>query len=355
MFAQFEGTRAIPARHQFDLAALDTYLRQQVPDYPAGSLSARQFKGGQSNPTYLLSIASQQYVLRTKPAPAARLLPSAHAIEREFRIMDRLGQGGFPCPRQHLLCLDESVIGRAFYLMEYVQGRILWDPGLPDMTPAERGAIYDEMNRVLAQLHSLDAGALGLADYGKAGNYFVRQIERWSQQYQASATESISAMEQLMAWLPQHIPAGAESAIVHGDFRLDNLVFHPSEPRILAVLDWELSTLGHPLADFAYHCLSWHLPPAQFRGIAGLDLAALGIPDQASYIARYGARTGRTLQPQQLDYTLAFNLFRLASILQGILKRHTDGTAASAEALAAGRMARPIAELGWRYACGAGN
>jgi len=352
MFEQFEGTRAIPARQQFDLAALDAYLRQHVAGYPAGSLSAMQFKGGQSNPSYLLSIAGQRFVLRTKPAPASKLLPSAHAIEREFRIMDTLGRAGFPCPRQLLLCLDESIIGRAFYLMEYVDGRILWDPSLPGMSPAERSAIYDEMNRVIACLHGLDYQALGLADFGKPGNYFARQIERWSRQYLASQTESIAAMADLMAWLPAHIPPGEACAIVHGDYRLDNLLFHPSEPRILAVLDWELATLGHPLADFAYHCLSWHLAPGQFRGLAGLDLAALGIPDQQHCIARYAERTGRTLQAQDMNFYLAFNLFRLASILQGIMKRHSEGTAASAEALAAGRMARPIAELGWRYACG---
>ncbi|MYN47474.1 phosphotransferase [Pseudoduganella sp. FT93W] len=352
MFAQFEGTRAIPARHQFELTALDAYLRQHLPGYPAGTLSALQFKGGLSNPTYQLGIAGQHYVLRTRPAPAAQLLPSAHAIEREFRIMDTLGKAGFPCPRQLLLCPDESVIGRAFFVMEYVHGRILWDPGLPGMTPPQRAAIYDEMNRVIALLHSLDYKALGLADYGRPGNYFTRQIERWSQQYLASQTSPIAAMQQLMDWLPHHIPPGEECAIVHGDYRLDNLVFHPGEPRIVAVLDWELSTLGHPLADFAYHCLSWRLAPGQFRGLAGLDLAALGIPALQHGIARYAQRTGRTLQAHDLDFYLAFNLFRLASILQGIMKRHADGTAASAQALAAGSMAGPIAELGWSYACG---
>lgn len=352
MFEEFIGTKAVSARHQFDLAALDAYLRQHVPGYPQGVLSAVQFKGGQSNPTFKLSIGDQHYVLRTKPAPAAKLLPSAHAIEREYRIMDALSRHGFPAPRQLCLCSDETVIGRAFYVMEYVEGRVLWDQSLPGMTPAERSAIYAEMNRVIAQLHTIDYQALGLADYGKPGNYFARQIERWSKQYLAAQTEPIAAMDQLMAWLPQHIPPGDATAIVHGDFRLDNLLWHPSEPRVLAVLDWELSTLGHPFADFSYHCMSWHIAPGQFRGIAGLDLAALGIPSQQDYIAQYSAGTGQQIALSDFNFYLAFNMFRLASIMQGIMKRYVDGTAASAQALESGQMARPMAELGWAYACG---
>ena len=352
MFEEFIGTKAVSARHQFDVAALDAYLRQHVAGYPAGTLTVEQFKGGQSNPTFKLSIGGQHYVLRTKPAPVAKLLPSAHAIEREYRVMDALSQHGFPAARQYCLCSDEAVIGRAFYVMEFVEGRVLWDQALPGMTPAERGAIYDEMNRVMAQLHTVDYAAIGLADYGKPGNYFARQIERWSKQYLASQTETIAAMDQLIAWLPQHIPAGDDTAIVHGDFRLDNLLFHPTEPRILAVLDWELSTLGHPFADFSYHCMSWHIEPGQFRGIAGLDLKALGIPSQQQYIARYAERTGKTIRLEDFNFYLAFNMFRLASIMQGIMKRYVDGTAASAQALESGQMARPMAELGWAYACG---
>lgn len=352
MFEEFIGTKAVSARHQFDVAALDAYLRQHVAGYPAGTLTVEQFKGGQSNPTFKLSIAGQHYVLRTKPAPAAKLLPSAHAIEREYRVMDALQRAGFPAARQYVLCTDESVIGRAFYLMEFVAGRVLWDQALPGMTPAERAAIYDEMNRVMAQLHTVDYAAIGLADYGKPGNYFARQIERWSKQYVASQTETIDAMDQLIAWLPHHIPPGEDTAIVHGDFRLDNLLFHPTEPRILAVLDWELSTLGHPFADFSYHCMSWHIEPGQFRGIAGLDLAALGIPSQQEYIARYAERTGKTIRLEDFNFYLAFNMFRLASIMQGIMKRYVDGTAASAQALESGKMARPMAELAWDYACG---
>jgi aminoglycoside phosphotransferase (APT) family kinase protein len=242
MFEEFIGTKAVSARHQFDVAALDAYLRQHVEGYPQGELTVEQFKGGQSNPTFKLSIGGKHYVLRTKPAPAAKLLPSAHAIEREYRVMDALQKHGFPAARQYALCTDETVIGRAFYVMEFVEGRVLWDQALPGMTPAGRAAIYDEMNRVMAQLHTVDYAAIGLADYGKPGNYFARQIERWTKQYLASQTETIAAMDQLIAWLPANIPPGEDTAIVHGDFRLDNLLFHPTEPRILAVLDWELST-----------------------------------------------------------------------------------------------------------------
>ena len=234
--------------------------------------------------------------------------------------------------------------------MQFVEGRVLWDQSLPGMLPAERAAIYDELNRVIAQLHSIDYAAIGLAEYGKPGNYFARQIERWTRQYQASSTETIDAMDQLIAWLPDNIPPGEATSIVHGDFRLDNMIFHPTEPRILAVLDWELSTLGHPLADFSYHCMSWHIAPGQFRGIAGLDLEELGIPSQEQYIARYCARTGATIRPEDFNFYLAYNMFRLAGIMQGIMKRYVDGTASSAQALQNGKAARPMAELGWKYA-----
>ena len=253
-------------------------------------LSVEQFAGGQSNPTFKLITPARSYVMRSKPGPAAKLLQSAHAIEREYRVMDALAGTDVPVAKMFALCEDESVIGRAFYVMEFIEGRVLWDQSLPGMTPAERGAIYDEMNRVIAALHSVDVGALGLADYGKPGNYFERQIGRWSKQYVASETEPIESMNKLIEWLPKHIPRGSPEAserasIVHGDYRLDNLIFHPTEPRVLAVLDWELSTLGDPLADFAYHCMAWHVDPSQFRGIAGLDWAALGIPDEAAYVA----------------------------------------------------------------------
>ncbi|MES2150464.1 MAG: phosphotransferase [Pseudomonadota bacterium] len=350
MFEEMMGTKPVSERQKFDVAALDAYLAVHVPGYPGGPLAVQQFKGGQSNPTFKISAGDQHYVLRTKPGPAARLLPSAHAIEREFRVMDALQKAGFPAARQYALCTDEAVIGRAFYVMEFVDGRVLWDQSLPGMTPAERGAIYDELNRVIAQLHNIDYAAIGLADFGKPGNYFARQIERWTRQYLASATETIETMDQLIAWLPHNIPPGDDTAIVHGDFRLDNMIFHPTEPRILAVLDWELSTLGHPAADFSYHCMSWHIEPGQFRGIAGLDLAALGIPGQDEYIARYCARTGKTIRAENFNFYMAYNMFRLASIMQGIMKRYVDGTASSAQALENGKAARPMSALGWQFA-----
>lgn len=334
-----------------DVDALASYLRTHIDGF-SGSLEIERFQGGQSNPTYKLSAGGRHYVLRTKPAPAAKLLPSAHAIDREFRVMDALADAGFPVARQYALCIDESVIGRAFYLMEYIEGRVLWDQSLPGMTPAERGAIYDELNRVIAQLHRIDYQAIGLADYGKPGNYFARQIDRWTKQYKAAETEHIPAMEALIEWLPQNIPAGELTTLVHGDFRLDNVIFHPTEPRILAVLDWELSTLGHPLADFSYHCMSWHIAPGTFRGIAGLDLASLGIPDEDAYIAKYSERTGIAVDKQDFRFYLAYNMFRMAGILQGIMKRYRDGTAASEAALRNGQAARPMAEMGWAHASG---
>lgn len=350
MFDEMMGTKPVSERQRFDVEALGTYLRAHIPGFPEGPVSVEQFKGGQSNPTFKLSAGGQSFVLRTKPGPAAKLLPSAHAIDREYRVMDALQKAGFPAPRQLLLCTDESVIGRAFFVMEFIEGRVLWDQSLPGMTPAERAAIYDELNRVIAQLHTIDYAAVGLADYGKPGNYFGRQIERWTRQYQASATETIEAMDKLIEWLPQHIPAGEATSIVHGDFRMDNMIFHPTEPRILAVLDWELSTLGHPLADFSYHCMSWHIKPGQFRGIAGLNLEELGIPSQEQYIATYCARTGATIRPEDFNFYLAYNMFRLAGIMQGIMKRYVDGTASSAQALQNGKAARPMAEMGWQYA-----
>ncbi len=344
--------------HGFDAGALSGYLAARLPGF-AGPLEIERFEGGQSNPTFKLVTPGRSYVMRSKPGPAARLLPSAHAVEREFRVMHALAATPVPVPRMHLLCEDESVIGRAFYVMEYVQGRVLWEPGLPGLTPAQRGAIYDEMNRVIAALHRVDPGAVGLADYGRAGNYFERQIARWSRQYQASITQPIAAMDRLIEWLPAHIPASArderEVAVVHGDFRLDNLIFHPSQPRVLAVLDWELSTLGHPLADFSYHCMAWHIPQATFRGLGGLDIAALGIPDESAYVERYCERTGRSLGSgagwrADWNFYLAYNLFRIAAILQGIARRALEGTASSLHAHDAGSRAAPLAELGWQFA-----
>ncbi len=345
------GTMPVPERLRVDIDALGRWLLGNVDGF-IGPLSVDVFRGGQSNPTYLLTTPSARYVMRTKPAPAARLLPSAHAIEREFRVLEALGRTDLPVPRVYALCENESVIGRAFYVMEHVAGRVLWDQSLPGASPAERGAIYDEMNRVIAALHSVDYEAIGLAGFGRPGNYFARQIARWSSQYQASETEPIDAMNRLIEWLPEHVPPGDETTIVHGDFRLDNLVFDDDAPRIRAILDWELSTLGHPLADFSYHCMAWHIEPGQFRGIAGLDHEALGIPSERDYLERYCRRTGREADRVRAhwDFYLAYNLFRLAAILQGILKRSLEGTASNAKALDAGRRARPLAELGWRLA-----
>ncbi|GAA3991776.1 phosphotransferase [Comamonas faecalis] len=355
-YQQFIGTRAVAPQHAFDTAALERWLAHHVPGF-AGPVQVEMFKGGQSNPTYKLSTPTGSYVLRSKPGPVAKLLPSAHAIEREYKVMSALAATDVPVPRMLALCEDESVIGRAFYLMEFMAGRVLWDQALPGMAPAERGAVYDEMNRVIAALHSVDFAARGLADYGRPGNYFERQIGRWSKQYQASITQPIAEMDELMAWLPAHMPASAKDesrvSIVHGDYRLDNLVFHPSEPRVIAVLDWELSTLGHPLADFAYHCMAWHIPHELSRGIGGLDLPGLGIPSERDYIHRYCERTGIADSDQlhaDWNFYLAYNMFRIAAILQGIAKRVEDGTAASAQAKAAGATARPMAELAWSFA-----
>jgi len=351
----FTGTRELA--QALDTAALEAWLGTHVPGFQ-GPLTIEQFKGGQSNPTYKLITPARSYVMRSKPGPVAKLLPSAHAIEREFAVMKALAGSAVPVPRMLALCEDEAVIGRAFYVMEFIEGRVLWDQSLPGLANAERGAIYDEMNRVIAALHKVDFKAAGLADYGKPGNYFERQIGRWSKQYLASVTQPIEAMDRLIEWLPGHIPASArderEVSIVHGDFRLDNLVFHPSEPRVLAVLDWELSTLGHPLADFSYHCMSWHIETSgAARGLGGQDLAALGIPDELSYVRRYCERTGRAdvdAVMKDWNFYLAYNLFRIAAILQGIAKRVEAGTASSARAREAGAGARPMAELGWRFA-----
>ena len=351
MYEEFMGTKPVAERQKVDLGALSDYMHKHVDGF-SGDLQIQQFKGGQSNPTFMLTAGAQRYVLRTKPAPAAKLLPSAHAIEREFRVMDALSKAGFPAARQYALCEDEEVIGRAFYIMEFMDGRVLWDQSMPDMSNAERAAHYDEMNRVIAQLHTIDYKAIGLETYGKPGNYFGRQIDRWTRQYKASETEHIPAMEHLIEWLPQHIPAGEQTTIVHGDYRLDNMIFHPTEPRILAVLDWELSTLGHPLADFSYHCMSWHIVPGLFRGIAGLDLKSLGIPSEEDYLAKYSERTGIAIHKEDFRFYLAYNMFRMAGILQGIMKRYQDGTAASEQALKNGQAARPMAEMGWEFASG---
>lgn len=351
----YTGTKPVGTQHGFDIAALGRYLVQHLEAF-AGPLTVEQFKGGQSNPTYKLVTPRRSYVMRSKPGPVARLLPSAHAVEREFAVMRALSGSDVPVARMHLLCEDESVIGRAFYIMEFVPGRVLWNQALPDMSTADRAAVYDEMNRVMAALHRVDFAARGLQGFGKPGNYFERQIGRWTKQYHASVTEPIDAMDRLIEWLPAHVPHSARDAsqtsIVHGDYRLDNLIFHPTEPRILAVLDWELSTLGHPLADFSYHCMSWHIAQGgPFRGLGDIDHAALGIPTEAEHVAMYCERMGRPpIDPRHWSFYLAYNLFRAAGITQGIMKRVHEGTAASLHAVEAGKKARPMAELGWEFA-----
>ena len=345
--ADFAGTMPVSERQRFDEACLDRWLRAHLEGF--GDLDRiEQFRGGQSNPTFLLTTADGvQYVLRKKPAGA--LLPSAHAVDREFRVICALHGSDVPVARPLCLCTDESVIGTMFYVMEYAAGRNFWDATLPGMTAPERAALYDEMNRVMAVLHTLDYAAAGLADYGKPGNYFARQIGRWSGQYRASETERIEAMEKLIAWLPANIPPGEETTLVHGDYRMDNMIFHPSEPRVLAVVDWELSTLGHPLADFSYHVMLWRVGAGEVRGLAGIDLHALGIPTESEYVATYCARTGRAgIEPRAWEFCMAYNLFRIASIRQGIMRRVLDGTAASRHAREAGGRARATAELAWR-------
>lgn len=341
MFEQFIGTKPVEERHRIDAAALEKVLDLKI-------VQIEQFKGGQSNPTYRLCASDgRRFVLRRKPP--GKLLPSAHAVEREYRVIKALHAVGFPVAKPVVLCEDESVIGTAFYVMDCVEGRVLWDQSLPGLSKAERAAIWDELNSVISRLHRVDYRAAGLEDFGKPGDYVARQVSRWSKQYQASETQKIEAMDNLIGWLPKNIPPAGATSVVHGDFRLDNAIFHPTEPRVLAVLDWELSTIGDSLADFSYHCMSWHIPPGQFRGIAGLDLAALGIPSEQAYVQKYCERTGRSaINPSTWDYYMAYNLFRMAAILQGIAKRVLDGTAASTHAAEAGSRAPLLAELGWR-------
>ncbi len=349
--AAFAGTMAVPQRHQVDIGSLAAWLQNRLPDFK-GPLTVEIFKGGQSNPTYKLITASRTWVMRAKPGPVARLLPSAHAIEREYRVLSALAHTDVPVAQVHCLCEDESVIGRAFYVMDFVEGRVLWDPALPGLPAHARTAIFDEMNRVISTLHRLDPQSTGLGDFGRPGNYFGRQIARWTRQYRASETRKIAEMDQLIEWLPAHIPADETASVVHGDFRLDNMIFDPASARVRAVLDWELSTLGHPLADFSYHCMTWRIPPGMFRGLAGMDLATLGIPSESAYVARYRERTGidADLLERHWDFCLAYNMFRLAAILQGIVKRVEDGTASNTQAPASAARIGPLAQLGWSIA-----
>ena len=323
------GTDPVREGYGFDEAALAAWMKDRVADF-AGPMEVRQFKGGQSNPTYQLVTPSRKYVLRRKPPGA--LLPGAHAVDREARVLSALGATGFPVAKVHGLCTDESVIGTWFYVMDMVEGRIFWDATFPSVSQDERPRYFAAMNSTLARLHSLDPEAIGLGDYGKPGDYFARQIGRWSKQYLADDLAGRNDdMDALVAWLPTVTPPPEESTVVHGDFRCDNMIFHPTEPRILAVLDWELSTLGHPLADFANHAMMYRMPPHIAAGLAGADLAALNIPSEADYVAAYCASTGRAAIPGY-EFAIAFNLFRFAAIFHGIKGRVLRGTAASAHA-----------------------
>ncbi|KWT68512.1 MULTISPECIES: phosphotransferase [unclassified Variovorax] len=351
MSEAFSGTTEVHERHRFDEASLQRWFASHVDDRAGAGFRVLQFKGGQSNPTFLVETGGSRYVVRRKPAGA--LLPSAHAVDREFRVMKALAGTDVPVPRVHALCEDDAVIGTSFYVMDYMDGRILWDPRLPGASADERSRICDEMNRVMAALHEVDVHTVGLGDYGRAGNYIERQIARWSRQYRASETERIDAVERLIEWLPQHVPQETATRIVHGDFRLDNLVFAHDAPRVIAVLDWELSTLGDPMADFAYHCMAWQLPPP-FRGLGDLSasqLEALGLPSEQRHLARYcDRRKLPPVTPAAWRFYTAFNLFRAAAIAQGIMGRALAGNASNAHALDAGRQARQLAELGWQRA-----
>jgi aminoglycoside phosphotransferase (APT) family kinase protein len=323
------GTTAVREAHRFDEAALARWMTAHVDGF-AGPLTVDQFKGGQSNPTYRLSTPTATYVLRRKPSGA--LLKGAHDVLREARVLAALADTPVPVAPIHAVCADDSVIGTPFYVMGMVEGRVFWDANFPDVPRHQRAAYFDAMNATLAALHTVDHERVGLGDYGRPGNYFARQIARWSKQYLDDPDAGRDPdMDALVEWLPAHIPAGDETSIVHGDFRCDNMIFHPTEPRILAVLDWELSTLGHPLADFAYHAMMYRMPPDIVAGLAGADLDALGIASEADYVAAYCRRTGRD-GIADYDYYIAFNLFRLAAIFHGIGGRVLRGTATSANA-----------------------
>jgi aminoglycoside phosphotransferase (APT) family kinase protein len=341
------GTTGVREGYAFDEAALAAWMTAHVPGY-SGPLTVEQFKGGQSNPTYKLVTPARSYVLRRKPP--GQILKGAHAVEREAQVLTGLEKANFPVAHVHALCTDESVIGTWFYIMDMVEGRIFWDATLPEVAASERRAYFDAMNATIAALHTVDYEAVGLGDYGRPGNYFARQIGRWSKQY----IEDVDAgrdphMDRLIEWLPANIPDGDETSIVHGDFRIDNMIFHPTEPRVLAVLDWELSTLGHPLADFAYHAMMYHMPPHIVAGLVGADLETLNIPSEEEYVAAYCARTGRA-SIANYSFYLAFNFFRLAAIFHGIKGRVLRGTAASAHAAARAKMLPELAAIAWAQA-----
>ena len=346
---QFSGTRDVLEALKFDPEPLQAFMLSHVEGFQ-GPLTVRQFRGGQSNPTYLLASPSGKYVMRRKPP--GKLLKSAHAVDREYRVISALYAADFPVPRPYVLCEDEEIVGTMFFIMEFVEGRIFWELDLPDSDPGERRAIYEHANQTIADLHNFDYEKIGLSDFGKPGNYFARQISRWSKQYAASETSEITAMNKLIEWLPGNIPVDESATVVHGDYRLDNIIIHPAEPRIIAVLDWELSTIGHPLGDFTYHLMAWQMPEIGIgsTGLQGKNLEALGIPSEEDYVASYCAKTGRDDGIANRDFYSAYNFFRIAAILQGIAGRVRDGTAASVHAERAANAVAPLASLGWEYA-----
>ena len=350
----FTGTKDVSDALKFDVDALERHLSATIADF-RGPLDVSQFKGGQSNPTYLLTAGSGRYVLRRKPP--GKLLPSAHAVDREYRVLTALHKAGFPVPRTHLLCEDDDVIGTMFYVMDHVHGRVFWEPQMPGSTPDERAAVYAAMNGTLAKLHSFDPETIGLSDFGRPAGYVARQVARWTKQYRASETEDVPEMEQLIDWLPDNLPPEPEGRVVHGDYRLDNLIIDPDHPEVLAVLDWELSTLGDPLGDFTYHLMQWTMPPSETGAgtgsLVGHDLDALGIPSMERYVHAYCMMRGIDDIPA-LDTYLAYNYFRIAAILQGIVGRVRDGTATNENAAAMATQVRPLAETGWRFAERAG-
>jgi aminoglycoside phosphotransferase (APT) family kinase protein len=346
----FSGTREVDPRHALDAATLEAWLKENVEGYE-GPLTLRQFKGGQSNPTYELATPGKTYVLRRKPPGV--LLPSAHAVDREFQVISALHAQGFPVARPYTLCTDDAVIGSMFYVMDKVEGRVFWDLKLPGLSPSERRAIYEAQTDTLAALHRFDPDAIGLSDYGKPGNYFARQVGRWTKQYQASEIDTIEAMDRLIAFLPESLPADGPTRIVHGDFRLDNMILAPDRAEVRAVLDWELSTLGDPMADFSYLLIAWVIPATLRNGLAGADLEALGIPSVEETVARYAEKTG-TAGPDNLDWLFAYNLFRLAAICQGIAGRVRDGTAASSHARTMAAQVGPLSDAAWSFARKAG-
>lgn len=346
------GTTEVRPEHRFDEAALERWMTANVAGFK-GPVAVEQFKGGQSNPTFKLSANGKNYVLRRKPP--GQLLKGAHAVEREAQVMAALGKVNFPAPHIYGLCTDDSVIGSWFFIMDMVQGRIFWDATFPEVSLADRPAYFDAMNATIAQLHSVDYAAVGLGDYGRPGNYFERQIGRWSKQYLEDELAGRDPnMDRVIAALPGLIPPGDETSLIHGDFRCDNMIFHPTEPRVIAVLDWELSTLGNPLADFAYHSMMYHISPHIVPGVAGADLKALNIPSEADYVAAYCKRTGRAAIPHY-DFYLAFNVFRLAAIFHGIKGRVLRGTASSAKAQERVKAFPDLAELAWRLTEKAGG